>query len=243
MKPKNTKYRNHVNDFGFKELYIGKVYAEWIFSIITPFLGKKILEIGSGIGAMFEHYPQSSYLIQSDINNSYLEVISERFKDQRQFRTMLLDITKLDANKLKRLQLEKIDTAVLINVLEHIKNDRLALKNIHNLLIKNGRIVLFVPALPFLYGSLDKAFDHYRRYTRKEIIEKAEIAGFTVEYIRYFNFVGIIWWTIAGKILRKKNLPRTTGLLLRIVVPVLAVIEKYIRIPIGQSIIMVGKKT
>lgn len=238
---KGKKAEHVITDFGLHELEIGNIYAAWIFSIIKPFIGNKILELGSGIGAMIPYYKDCPFVIVSDINREYLKIIKKRYRENRKLGVIRLDITEITAAQQRVFIKQNIDSIIAINVLEHIKDDLCALKNI-NRILSSGRLILFVPALPIIYGSLDEAFGHQRRYGKDELIRKIERAGFEIEFIKYFNLMGIIWWYLIGSIIRMRNLSRQTGYLLRVVVPLLRRIESVIPIPIGQSLIVVAKK-
>lgn len=76
------------------------------------------------------------------------------------------------------------------NVLEHIENDSLALKDLYNCLEPGGAIGIYVPAFPFLFSEMDELVGHFRRYRRSELISKVEAAGFTLESCTYSDFVG-----------------------------------------------------
>jgi len=78
------------------------------------------------------------------------------------------------------------------NVIEHIDNDVRALKDMHNSLIDNGRLVIYVPALPFLFSSFDESAGHYRRYSKRDLISKVREAGFTVEKCHYNDSIGVL---------------------------------------------------
>ena len=54
---------------------------------------------------------------------------------------------------------------MLSNVLEHIEDDAAAVRRFRSVLPEGGRLVILVPALPALYGSIDEAIGHFRRYT------------------------------------------------------------------------------
>lgn len=231
-----------INDFGFNELEIGDVYSKWIYSIIKPYIQNRILEIGSGIGTMIKNYDDNKFLIASDVNDNYLKIIREKYINKKKLKIIYLDITKIDKSTLKNLKKMNIDTVICINVLEHIRKDQLAIGNIYSVLPNAGRIIIFIPSCPKIYGSLDIAFGHFRRYSKNNITDKLLQSKFKIEYIRYFNFLGIIWWFIAGKILKIRNLPKNTGLLLKIVVSIMQKIESMINPPLGQSLIIVGKK-
>lgn len=232
----------YINDFGFDELETGSIYSKWIYSIIKSYIQNKILEVGSGIGTMVKNYGRKKIIIASDIKKEYLKIIKQRYKLKNNLKIIHLDITKINKKQLNLLKSQHIDTIIAINVLEHIKNDQKAIANIYKILIRNGRIILFLPTCPKIYGSLDKAFHHYRRYSKKEIIDKLIKENFHIEFVKYFNLTGIIWWFIAGKILKLKKLPNTTGKLLNFVIPFLQKLESVISPPLGQSIVVIAKK-
>lgn len=232
-----------IDDFGFMELEIGKVYAQWIYSLFTPHLGKVILDVGSGLGLMLAHYQKNGRIVlASDINKKYVRIMKYRFKKYKNIRVLQFDISKLTQPMVKRLKAMNIDTVTSVNVFEHIREDEYALKNVYKLLSKDSKLILFVPALPVLFGSIDESFGHFRRYTKQEITEKLTKVGFRIVNIRYFNSLGILWWFFTGRILRMKNFPRATGYILRVVVPLLQRLEAHINPPIGQSLIVIAKK-
>jgi len=233
---------SNTNDFGFKELEIGKTYSKWIFSILNPFIGKRIMEAGCGVGLMIENYLNKEFIIACDINDNYIEVVKKRYVKIDKVNFLKLNIENLSKQEIKSLIKIKLDTIISINVLEHIKNDRQAIVNFYKILPSQGHLLIFVPALPQIYGTIDEGFGHYRRYTKKEIELKIQEAGFKIREIRYFNFIGIFWWFIMGKIIKQKNLPKATGFLLKMIVPLIQNIESIISIPVGQSLIVVAEK-
>jgi SAM-dependent methyltransferase len=228
--------------FGLKELEIGKTYVNWIYSVIEPFLGNRILEIGSGLGLMIEHLVKKDFVVASDINKDFLKVISKKFKKRDNIKDIYLDITKISPLTLNSLRKLKFDTVISLNTLEHIGDDRKALDNIFKILPDSGKIIIFVPAINFIYGSLDRSLGHLRRYSRSQLQCDFESVGFKVIFIKYFNILGIVWWYIAGKMLKLKNIPKHSGTLLNLIVPFLKIFEKSVKIPFGQSLIVIGEK-
>jgi SAM-dependent methyltransferase len=101
-----------------------------------------------------------------------------------------------------------IDTIVCCNVLEHIEDDRATLKDLCEVLEPRGRLVLLVPALARLFGTLDEHLHHFRRYEKPELIGKLVEAGFSVEDCRFVNKPGVFGWYVNGKLLRRRVLPR-----------------------------------
>src|SRR5207247_80683 len=102
---------------------------------------------------------------------------------------------------------ERLDTVVCLNVLEHIEDDRASLRAMHDLLQPGGRLVLLVPSLRALYGTLDEALGHFRRYVPAELSEKVRAAGFRLRHIEYFNLAGVPGWWVAGRVLHRRLIP------------------------------------
>jgi len=82
---------------------------------------------------------------------------------------------------------ETFDLVTLLDVLEHIDNDMLALKVLKKWLKPNGYMLITVPAYSFLWSSLDEINHHKRRYTRNQLHDCLTQNGYSVEYISYFN--------------------------------------------------------
>lgn len=79
-----------------------------------------------------------------------------------------------------------------MNVLEHIEDDVSTLKDMHNKLNNNGKLLLYVPAFDFLFTSIDVLAGHYRRYDKNNLINKLEISGFKILKCEYCDSVGVI---------------------------------------------------
>ena len=136
----------------------------------------------------------------------------------------------------------KFDTIICLNILEHLKNDGAAVENMISLLQPGGKLIILVPALKTLYGSMDISFEHYRRYNKKDL--KSLVHGQNLKIVKfyYLNFLGLLGWFINGRILRKKELPENQTKLFDKLVPFLEYAEKIIKPPLGQSLILVVQK-
>lgn len=82
-----------------------------------------------------------------------------------------------------------VDVLVMLNVLEHIEDDRAALKRAFNLLKPGGALILEVPAGPGLYDAYDAELHHFRRYSSSELQGKLRDAGFKVGRKSHLGFV------------------------------------------------------
>jgi SAM-dependent methyltransferase len=87
------------------------------------------------------------------------------------------------------------DFALSQNVFEHIEDDHAAVAAMARGLKPGGVLMALVPAHPRLYGPLDRAYGHYRRYTPERLRSVVESAGLQVEKLYRFNTLGILgWW-------------------------------------------------
>ena len=102
----------------------------------------------------------------------------------------------------------KFDFIYTSNVLEHIEDDIKSLKNLASILESNCRIGVYVPAFNILFSDLDRSVGHYRRYSKKELVNKVSISGFKVIYCEYVDSIGyfatllikILGWKSVGNI-------------------------------------------
>lgn len=102
-------------------------------------------------------------------------------------------------------------------------------------------MVLILPALQRLYGEIDKAIGHYRRYQRAEIEGKLRRAGFYVEKTRFFNTPGIPGWYLNSCLLKRRTVPGLQARLNDFLVPLLR-FEANLPLPWGMSLLAVGRK-
>jgi SAM-dependent methyltransferase len=79
------------------------------------------------------------------------------------------------------------DLVTMIEVLEHVNDDRQALGDIHTLLRDDGLLVLTVPACMSLWSHRDEVLHHKRRYTRAELLSRLRASGFRPLYCTYID--------------------------------------------------------
>lgn len=121
---------------------------------------------------------------------------------------------------------DTFDTALYVNVLEHIADDAGELATVRGRLSPGGNVVIFVPAMPSLYGTMDEVSGHFRRYRRAELAEVLTRAGYEVELIRNFDAAGIVPYWLSYRVLRRATLGGTAvGLYDRVIIPVSRVIS------------------
>jgi ubiquinone/menaquinone biosynthesis C-methylase UbiE len=200
-----------------------------------------VLDIGSGLGDIARQFkePCIEEVILSDYDPLMLEALKGAVFPLNKYRILPLDITS--PQELNARLDGMADTITCVNVLEHIEKDVAALKHMKHFLKKGGKVVIFVPALPKLYGTLDKLVDHHRRYTKKTLRAALQEAGFIVKHGYYMNMFGILTWFLAGRILKQKEFHKEACHMLDKIVPALRTAESWVGPPLGQSLIMVAE--
>lgn len=103
----------------------------------------------------------------------------------------------------KLAQYGTFERILCLDVIEHIQDDTHALAELHEALTPNGQILLSVPALPALYGNRDRQIGHYRRYTKRTLLEVATQANLRVIEMRYWNLLGVLPYLFYEKVLNK----------------------------------------
>jgi len=213
-------------------------YNQWIFSKFRPFLGRRVLEIGSGTGNITKFLLDRDLIIVTDVEPKYLTHLRNTFEKYRKFEIEHLDISGAEMEHYRSFH---IDSVICFNVLEHVELDETALRRIFSLLEPGGRLLLLVPSHPWLYGSIDKHLGHHRRYGKRELKNKLEAVGFKVVLMKYFNRIGILGWFLNSKVLRRKRLPSFQMRIYNLLVPMLK-LEKFFPLPFGTSLLAVAEK-
>lgn len=211
-------------------------YNGWMFERLRPWVGRRVLEIGAGIGTMSAFFVDRERVVLTDTEPHYLRRLRARFADQPHVRVAELRLPAVNP----QLVAERLDTAVCLNVLEHIEDDRGALRAIYSLLEPRGRLVLLVPALRVLYGALDEALGHFRRYVPRELSARLGEAGFRMRHLEYFNLAGTPGWWFAGRVLRRRLIPAGALRCYDALVPLFR-LESLLPWRIGQSLIAIGE--
>ena len=104
-----------------------------------------------------------------------------------------------------------------------------------------GRLLLLVPAHQRLYGAIDRAIDHYRRYDRQTLVARLQEAGFQVEHTAFFNRLGVLGWYLNSVLLHRTRVPGLQLHLQNLLVPLLRA-ETAVPLPFGLSLVTVGRR-
>lgn len=161
-----------------------KNYNQFLIDSILSVTQKRntqsILDFGCNDGFFMECVTKARPSLQAcgiEIDEESLE------KCKQKGLQVTTDLARLDT---------RFDVIYSLNTLEHIEKDCDILKLMHDKLSDGGYLYIYVPALMFLFSSMDKKVGHFRRYTQKELARKLSECGFEVERAEYCDSLGVL---------------------------------------------------
>lgn len=212
-------------------------YRRWEQELVAAHLGRSVLEVGSGMGHFSARLASMSLerLVLSDTEPGCLERLRARYAGRPGVEVVELGLPGQVALG------EPVETVVAMNVLEHIGDHRQALEDLAAVVVPGGRIVLWVPAYPALYGEFDRLVGHVRRYTPATMRAVVEEAGLRVTHLRPVNLLGgAAWWVAVRRGGAGQPDRRLVWAYDQVLIPVTRLLERVIRPPFGQSLLCVA---
>lgn len=215
-------------------------YNRWIFSQYKNYLGNSILDIGAGIGTFAEFIKRKKKITLLEISDDAIKKLKNKFKGLRNIKVIKGDLSK--SASIKEMLKRKIDTVICLNTLEHVKNDIAMIRNIRKCLKLKGKLILYVPALKALFGTLDINVGHYRRYQKKEIEAALKKNRFCILKSKYVNSAGVLSWFLYSRILKRDKVKEKRILFYdKIFIPILSTLENIFPPPAGQSLLIIAE--
>jgi len=215
-------------------------YFAWQAGMVVKQIGQRVIEVGCGTGNFTRHLLDRELVIGLDVVEECVSHLRERLGNPANVQARILDIQDREFLELKKA---RPDTILCLNVLEHIRDHRLALEHMRDVLPPGGKAIFLLPAFEALYGPIDERLGHERRYSKGSWRGLAESAGFHVRVSRYFNFPGFFGWWANAKIFKKEQQSASQiEFFDSKVVPVICKVESWIEPPVGLSIFTVLEK-
>lgn len=215
-------------------------YQDWIIRAFRPYLRGDAVEIGAGTGTFTESLRacvDRLELVEPAPN--LFRQLEERFSGDDAMSIVANTVEDYLANA----GAATCDSVVLVNVLEHIEDDDVAIAGLFHLLRPGGHLFLFVPALPGLFSAMDTALGHYRRYRKGELVRLVRSAGFEPVTERYFDLLGVVpWWIVYTLGRRTRFDPGMSKLYDRVAVPVGRTLEALFPPPFGKNVLLIARK-
>ena len=182
-------------------------FNRWMADTIRPFVGKRVLEIGAGMGNLTRQLAKRrDRYVASDIDIEHLGRLRNRLQHRTKLEVETCDLA--NTPDFERFA-DSMDTVICLNVLEHMEHDLHCMRNIHRALAPGGRAIILVPHGQEIYGQLDVVLGHYRRYSHDQLRGVMQEAGFDVEQILDFNRISRPGWYVKGKLLKQSRIARS----------------------------------
>jgi SAM-dependent methyltransferase len=209
-------------------------YNRWIAQQARTHIGSRVLDAGCGSGNITGLLRDRELVVAVDVWEDFVALTQARFADAQNVAVRRFDLT--DPAMSGELRRYRLDSAICVNVLEHIEDDRTALSNIASALLPGSPIFLLVPAFPVLYGEHDRADHHFRRYTKRSLKETVAPLPMEIETDYYLNLPGFFAWLGMVRFLRRRLSEGSIGFYDRLI-PAISRVEGRIEAPFGQSLV------
>lgn len=211
------------------------LHIKYCLHFVKKFIYGDILEVGAGCGSFTKNYINKNLkkIILTDLDTKNILDLKKRFKKEKNVK-----ISKLPVKKINK----KFDVILYFHVLEHIKNDNAELISAKSRLKKNGYLIIMVPSGKKIFGNLDKAVGHFRRYERsffkKKLLKLKRIKLYSLDIFGY-------WLYFLNKIFFKKEIfPSKFKIFLwdKIFTPMTIVLDRILNYKYGKCILVIYKK-
>lgn len=210
-------------------------YNTWLFERSRPYLGPSVLDVGAGVGTFTAlAAPGRDRVLAAEPDPEFAQLLQQRFAAVPNVEVLETEAADITIG-------EPVDSILCFNVLEHIPDDASALRRFGDMLVPGGRLLLLVPAHPLLFGAIDRAVGHERRYRKKSLAALLAGAGFEIEDVRHVNPVGALGWLVSGRVLGSADIPSAPLGLYDRLVPLLRKFDR-LRTPFGLSLWAVARK-
>lgn len=246
--PSNDPYAKGMADWSESEPGTPSL-DQWQFSLLRPHLGRRLLEIGAGVGRI------TALVADAGCHDELVAIEpSPQFFGLLQTRTCKSPKTTLreaEAANLLPEYREHFDSVYSVHVMEHIEHDRQFLETMLELTRHGGNVIILVPAMPFLFSDLDRNIGHYRRYNKEMIRTLIRDLPVELQHMAYNNLLGVLGSLYFSKF-RKINYQKDAAarnnffgvyhFFSEYIVPVIRVVERLIPVPVGLNLTIVLRK-
>jgi len=218
-------------------------YRKYQFNLINKYIGKNILEVGSGDRSFTSQIVRNVRNIERLVSIEPSVTLFELYKYKYHL-PAFVSVECIDLFDVTQASHGLFDTIILIHVLEHIEKDREALSHLYTLLRPSGKILIEVPAMPSLFSMHDKMLGHYKRYNKRNFREAVDDSLFSVEDLWFQDQIGMVGSFFYFK-LRKIELKSQQGVALvakqgalydKYLIPLESFYDKFLRFPFGLSL-------
>lgn len=215
-------------------------FARWLYRTVRRDLGDRVLDAGAGIGTYTDLLLEDGRAVVAlESDPGFAERLRQRFAGNLRVSVYHSDLS--DPAGLP--DFPATDSAICLNVLEHIEDDVRAIRNLNARVRPAGTLVALVPAYPALFNTMDRSLGHFRRYRKAEFLERLAAGGWTVRRCFRFNTFGVPGWFVSGSLLKRDKPGRDLTRLYDFLIPVFSVLERnLVRGAAGLSLVAVATR-
>jgi SAM-dependent methyltransferase len=207
---------------------------------ITKYLVGNVLEVGAGIGGTTVALNNGStrlwICLEPDAQQA--KSLRSRVRQRRDLVPIIVvgSLTTLAARPF-------FDCILYIDVLEHIKQDRLQIENAAKLMRPGGHMVVLSPAHQWLFSEFDRSIGHLRRYNKRSL-QALMPAGWMAKKLTYLDSVGVLL-SLGNALALRQALPTRSQILIwdRMCVPTSRICDRIVRGHFGKSVLAVWQKS
>ena len=221
-----------------KELEIfdkANLWRNYLHKIISKYIGKKVLEVGAGIGSFTQIYMDDEKDITlSEIDDFNYKTIKEKFFYKKNCKIEKKRITEIN---------DEFDTIMYLSVLEHIEDDKEEILQALSKLRKNGNLIICAPAHNFMYSEFDKEIGHFKRY-EMNFFKELKFKNAIVLKSFFIDSFGYLLYFINKLVFKKEVYPSKLKVFIwdKLFIPITYIIDFVTFYKLGKNIICVIKK-
>ena len=154
----------------------------------------RILDLGTSTGTNLRMLREAGFANVAGLDSS--EEALRWCLDKLPGNVVRGDITRLPFGP------EQADLVLATDVIEHLDDDRAAIREIARVLKPGGAVLVAVPTFALLWGLQDEVAHHKRRYRKHDVQRMLSDAGLIVERSYYFNYLLFLPILLARTLLR-----------------------------------------
>jgi len=203
---------------------------------IRKFLKDDILEVGAGCGSFTKGYMKNFQSITlTDTDDSSFNLLKKNFINEKKINVLKSSIKDID---------RKFNTLLYFNVLEHVKEDKLEIKNALKKLNDGGHLIILVPAHQKIYSKLDKAVGHYKRYDIN-FFKENNFENSKIVKLHFLDFFGYVLYHLNKIFFKDETYPTNLKIFIwdKMFTPLTIIVDLLTGYKFGKNILCVYRKT
>jgi glycosyltransferase involved in cell wall biosynthesis len=200
-------------------------FTGWLADTVRPYVGDRVLELSAGMANLAARLLPRDRYVAAETNPHYLDYL-RNFARGKPY----LEVARIDPGSSGDFArwAAAFDTVLCWSVLEHLADPIAALRAIREVLQPGGRVVLYVPAGPSLFSSLDEVSGHRLRYDETLLRRQLDEAGLELIHLRQFNRISKPAWWCGGKLLKRRRFGRVQLKLFDVAMPIVRRVDRFL---------------